>query len=266
MPYLLTRPDALVNILDVFGWEPEIPPSPWLASMLAIGRASTDPPGIGRALTPEQQAQLPTVVRAAKPRSKGIPDVLHVHAPVISRRLRTIIEELEPGRHDFYPIRIECNGSRKEIGEYFILHLRQFPDVIDFENTLFVSPEGASGEHRYGLEAAKPTHFHMAKIVWKKRVPTEHDGHLIAFKPGALDGLHLWRGTVGLYEDRWEVARGTPKYPELTMYHDPLEDLVFASDELVSRMKQEKIFGWDARKIIEKPPGWYYEARGTLVL
>jgi hypothetical protein len=266
MPYLLTRPEALVNILDVFGWEPEIPPSPWLASMLAIGRASTDPPGIARRLTPEQQTQLPTVVHAGKPRSKGVPDVIHVHAPIVSRRLRAIIEELEPGRHDFYPIRIECNGSRKEIGEYFILHLRQFPDVIDFENTLFVSKEGGRGDHRYGLEAAMKNRFRIMNIIWKKPASGQAAGHLIAFKPGALEGLHLWRGTVGPFENRWEVTRGTPKYPELTMYHDPLEDLVFASDELVSRMKQEKIFGWDARKIIEKPPGWYYEARGTLVL
>lgn len=264
MPYLLTRPDALVNILDVFGWEPEIPPSPWLPSMLDTGRALTDSPGIGRALTHEQQAQLPTVVRAAKPRSKGIPDVIHVHAPIVSHRLRAILEELEPGRHDFYPIRIECSGSRKETGEYFILHLRQFPDVIDFDNTLFVSKEGGRGEHRYGLDAAKKNHFRIMNIIWK--ASGRDDGALIAFKPGALEGLHLWRGTVGPYEDRWETIQGSRKYHHLTMYHDPLSQLVFASDELVSRMKQNKLFGWDARKIIAKPPGWYYEARGTLVL
>jgi len=260
MPYELRSKYTKRHSIPVIGTEPEIEPTPWLASLLRTGRIATDKPDMHTGLTDEMRAQLPSILRVKK-RGGSIPDILH--GLFISPRMKEKLEELEPGRHGFFPIQVKSDNDKKDFGQYFQLHLHHKPDVIDFEHTLFYRPDPEGGP-QYGLDGASDSSDYTPKTVyWNGPRPRGKEGPLIAFKPGALDGLHLWRGTVGPYVDRWVVvpAGKSIKYPELTFFRDPLSRKIYCSDEFANFLKTEKILGWEAIKILEKPPGWFFEAR-----
>lgn len=264
MPYQLSPKLTKRDSVPVIGHEPEIEPSPWLSYLLSNGKFSTDKPGSRSELTDEIRAQLPHTLRIRQ-RAGSVPDILHMGSaePIVSPRVKEKLEQLEPGRHNFFPIQVKSDNDKKDFGQHFMLHVHHMPDVIDFEHTLFYRPEPQGGPQYSMAGASDSSDYQPTTVYWNGPRPRGKYGPLIAFKPGALDGVHLWRGTVGPYEERWEIVPPgkSIKYPQLTFYNDPLSSKIYCSDEFIEFLKTEKIRGWEATKILEKPPGWFFEAR-----
>ena len=76
--------------------------------------------------TPEERDAIPRTLRIGRPKGKELPAIL-VWLPgpfIVCPRLRDILEELEPGRHDFLPVAIkterEFQGATDH-GPYYLI-------------------------------------------------------------------------------------------------------------------------------------------------
>ncbi len=252
MPYLISDFSTVpgTQIPRIVSIEPELPIGPDLQMMLTDGRMYWENYGEHTPIDPEMQKRLPKEVRIEKPRGRmtAPPDMFDLGRYfVVSPKMKAKLEELEPGRHDFFAVNFSRDNGKEDYGDYYILYLHQRPDVIDLDNTLFNLRNPETG----GKAAQKAGN--LIPLPVPGRV---HGNFLVMFKPGALEGLHLWRGTVG---PDWQIVRDAPKSPNGKIYKDALARHVFVSDELAAFMKAEKITGVRPRKIVEKTPSWYFE-------
>ena len=266
MPYLIKTAGIFggQEVIQCTGTEPIVEPSPWLYLMLSSGRSLFDQPGEQMPLTDKLRALVPHTVYVKRPSSKGVPDIFNWDFPVVSERFMAKLEELEPGAHEFFPVTVKRDDGSQTFGRWYILYLRQMPDIIDHDNTLYSG--GLEQEPGPGAESGVASRFHFKRVIDIKRGSDELSKSLINFKPGGLEGRHLWRGTVGdakLYETR-EAGHN---FDGQTFYIDPLCDTIFASDELGQFIKDENIRGWDPKKILQKPVAWFFEqkAKGLVV-
>ncbi len=59
----------------------------------------------------------------------------------VSERVKSIIEALEPGLHDFIPINVLKHGSKKHVPyQYYLLHTSRVIDAVVFEESKFSGP------------------------------------------------------------------------------------------------------------------------------
>ena len=177
----------------------------------------------GGEITKEMIPQLPSILRMGKDPDDDISCIIPVFSFgggfAICQALKDIIEDLEPGVHQFFPMTITGLQSEADIGRYYLLHVTQKLDAIIYDKTAFAIKE------RFGLEAAKKAGFML--------VPDRGPKYPCTLKKDVIAGKHLWRGTVG----------------DKCLYRDGFDDLVgiyFCSDELAAAMRKRKILGcWD---------------------
>lgn len=244
--------------IPAYGFEPEIERGPEFpknvfCSILSFGRARFDVPGTKTEFVEEMRALLPAAVLVEDPYTKGVPDFFAApRGYVFSRVLMEKLQELEPGVHRFFPIRVKLRRTGEDMGEHFLLYLDSKPDIIDHDRTLYGQRAPATG-----AEAGQRVGFGFKQVRFRSRPNEDWDSPLINFKPGGTDGRHFWRGTVG--DVKWHRVDHFPS--GATDYSDPLDTNLFASDELQEFYETEKLSGWDAQQIIEKSPSWYFEQR-----
>ncbi len=172
---------------------------------------------LGKPLTPELRAAIPGVLRVTELQGGGIPGVIgwSIGPFVICQRLRDILEELEPGRHDFFPLELrgfKQGAQEKKYGTYYLIIGLVGVDAVVVEQTTFIKGFGREGYER-------SPHFDHEKTA-----VCTLDARIIA-------GHHFWT----LPRDFGK----TPDHPDrsVTGY--------FCSDELWSRIEQENIEGWE---------------------
>lgn len=108
-----------------------------------------------------------------KPRTPNVPDMAYRSGVwFVSPAVRGVIEDLEPGGHDFYKVNI-LNRKTKTDETFFILRIGQAVDSVVVEETKFESGIGWAGYERNPL----PSQFGP-----------------IALRKASIAGKHLWRG------------------------------------------------------------------------
>ncbi len=256
MVYWIHQEFTGASNMPVIGFEPEIEigpefPKNVFCSLLSYGRALTDAPGMQTEFVEEMKALLPTSILVGKPGKRGVPDFFEAtYGYVVSRRLVEKLEQLEPSAHRFFPIQVKRHDTGEILGEHFLLYLVQNPDIIDHERTLYGELAPATG-----AKAGKQVSFRFKQIRFRDRPDEQWDSPLINFKSSGLEGLHLWRGTVG--DAKWHHVDRAPS--GTANYSDPLCKELFVSDELQTIFAAEKFFGWDARYVLQDPPSWFFE-------
>jgi len=135
------------------------------------------PVTLGHELTQEQKDQIPRLLLVDKPKTAELPDVLGwaLGPWIVSPRLRSKIESLETGVHEFIPIEVKQSDESRQFGVYYLILFTQALDAVVFEETHF-----ATG---LGLEAAKASNYFI-----DRRGPC-------TLYAKAISGRHLWRGT-----------------------------------------------------------------------
>lgn len=154
-------------------------------------------------------------------RNRDIPDVFGGDSGPwhVSERAKAIIEELEPGVHNFIPINVLKYGSKKHVPyQFYIFHTSRVIDAVIFEETNFTG--GLTGS-----EARKNPYTNLSFFNFKCTL----------FGSKTKD-MHLWRQGVG------KVPGGG----------DPLWAYHFASNELVSKLRGIGAEGWDFFECIVK--------------
>ncbi|WLH48398.1 imm11 family protein [Pseudomonas beijingensis] len=172
---------------------------------------------LGLPLTSELRAAIPGILRVTELKGGGIPGILGwgIGPFFICQHLRDILEELEPGRHDFFPIEVRSfrpGADEKIFGTYYLILGLVSVDAVVVEQTTFTKGFGREGYER----SARFDHEKSAVCTLDARV---------------IEGHHFWR----LPSDFGQ----TPDHPDrsITGY--------FCSDELWNRITQEHIEGWD---------------------
>ncbi|QUS55814.1 imm11 family protein [Pseudovibrio brasiliensis] len=236
-------------------FEPPLTPQKELRTMLSKGRNRFDKPGEQMAMDAARLAEMPHTLYLKEADKRGLPDIISGPGGsiVVSERLKDKLEELEQGRHGFYPVVIKQKGTEKVYGTGHILYLHQKLDIIDHDNTLYVGAKNYDGP-RYGggEDRAASNHFELRSVTSPGKQLYTCDAYLIHFKPGSLEGHHLWRGTVG----KPEYFESSTYHPNPTTYIDPLARTIFISDELARWILAEKIIGWDLFPILDKHVDW----------
>ena len=147
---------------DAPGWEEKVPDLDRQADINGIflrGKERVDP------------AEVPDTVRLLK-KSKRLPDGFKVYAAmlVVTGEVKAVIEELDPGRHQFVPIRVtERDGTPIE-KDWHVLVITHRQDSLVPEQS----------ELKYDGRSWGPTYYWL-------RGP-----EMVAFDPARLDDSHLW--------------------------------------------------------------------------
>ena len=95
----------------------------------------------------------------------------------VSHRLRTLIETLEPGRHQFCPVKITLRSGGEHPVAYFTMRVLTQLDAFDKENS-------------------DPSCWEKSVRIIKIATPKEHSAHGIALSRSVIAGHHIWRGLV----------------------------------------------------------------------
>ena len=253
MPYIVNNlaREGKQHVIKCMGAEPVVEPTPWLSAMLTLGRSDFDKPGEQMPLTEEMRAQLPHTVRVGKPPKQGVPDIFECSGLgyFVSERLKTKLEELEPGAHEFFPVTVKRDDDSETFGVWYIIYLHQKPDIIDHDQTLYAGEIGR--DIGPGAERGMACNFGFKNVIDSKTAHREVGRPLVNFKPGGLTGRHLWRGTVG--SPQYFESSPAGRYPGHTVYEDHLGRKIFVSDELAQFFEDESITGWKLVKVIEEP-------------
>ena len=122
----------------------------------------------------------------------------------IDEEVRNLIEGLEPGRHNFIPIRVRLKDAMTDERPFYLLHVTTaLRGSIIIEKTRFADGIGKTDITGGGqLSASGP----------------------IVLKSSMIEGHHLWRGGIGKYGGGG----------------DPFAFDYFCSDEFFERMKPHK--------------------------
>ncbi|OLF53564.1 hypothetical protein BTN82_16020 [Pseudomonas chlororaphis] len=175
---------------------------------------------MGDPLSPESRAAIPRVLRVTERQGGGIPAVIgwDIGPFLVSPRLRDILEELEPGRHDFVPIEVrsETRGPDEVFyGMYYLMVELIGLDAVVIEQTSFIKGVGQEGYEQTA------------------RFDPEASG-TCALDARVIEGHHFWK----LPRDFGKTA----KHP------DRLVTGYFCSDELWARIEEERLDGWEVQK------------------
>lgn len=176
--------------------------------------------GLGEQLTPELRDAIPGILRVTEFEEGGIPEIIgwNIGPYVISQRLRDILEELEPGRHDFFPIEVrnfEQGSNEKKYGTYYLIIGLVSLDAVVVEQTAFTKGFGREGYER------------SARFDCEGSAVCTLDARII-------EGHHLWT----LPRNFGQTAEHPDRH--VTGY--------FCSDELWNRIEEERITGWEIIK------------------
>ena len=128
----------------------------------------------------------------------------------VNQRVRDVIEEFEPGIHQFIPTTVlKKDGTPFNDDNYFILNIRQVVDAIIIEKSDVYKKEG--------------THFDTGEYFYRLLPDPSLTFFMIQFDNTLISGKHLWRGK------------------------NHLPTRTFCSDELLKRFDEEGFKRWDTR-------------------
>lgn len=162
--------------------------------------------------------KIPRVLRVdERPVTGGIPSIIgwNIGPFLICQKLKDIIEELEPGRHDFLSIDlkgIDRNIDEIDYGTYYLIVCPVFLESILIEKTRFTKGMG-----EVGREAS------AGAISSRDNSPCVLDGNVIA-------GHHFWRQSPSIARTKNNPGRRGVVY--------------FCSDVLQERITSEGMDGW----------------------
>jgi hypothetical protein len=162
-------------------------------------------------LTPEERIAVPRVLRIGRPGRHGVPSVLgwNIGPFLVSPRVRELLDELEPGTHDYIPIAIRTEHDYKGTTEHGTYNLILPPPCLDA--VVIEQTEFRKGIGYKGFEGSDG---------WISNFSDDP----CVLRGDVIDGHHLWR-----LSER---------------FHAPY----VCSDELWKRIKAEKLIGWMAKK------------------
>ncbi|WP_330208325.1 imm11 family protein [Pseudomonas sp. Z13] len=175
---------------------------------------------MGDQLTRELRAAIPRVLRVTELEGGGVPQIIgwNIGPFLICQRLRDILEELEPGRHDFFPLEVRSfkqDADEKTYGTYYLIIGLVGLDAVVVEKTTFTKGAGREGYER----SARFDHDKSAVCTLDARI---------------IEGHHFWK---------------LPRSFGQTVNHpDRLVTGYFCSDRLWSRIEEEHMTGWDIIK------------------
>jgi len=95
----------------------------------------------------------------------------------VSHRLRSLIEGLEPGRHQFRPIKITLPSGEDHAVAYFTMRILSQFDAFD-------------------KDKSDPACWEKSVRILKITAPKEHHAHGIALSRSIIADHHIWRGLV----------------------------------------------------------------------
>ncbi|MBL4787243.1 MAG: hypothetical protein JKY49_17680 [Cohaesibacteraceae bacterium] len=234
--------------------EPDMALTPWLSSILMTGRSMFDRPHERTKIEGKILEEMPLRIFLSNYPKSGVPDILDFgYGWMVSKRVQTKLQDLEPSAHEFYPVDVMHNKTGDTICVSYLLNLHQKPDIIDHCKTLYLDELGK--DQGFGIEAACRSRFEFYRTTNKSDKSDTFDQLLVNFKKDGKNGRHLWRGTVGdgsLFEK--DVS---DKYSNRDVYDDPLCHNIFSSDEFAEFIFTNDITGWIPVKILEETPEWY---------
>lgn len=175
---------------------------------------------MGGDITSEMRASIPRVVRVTELKDGGVPEIIawDIGPFIVCERLRDILEELEPGRHDFLPVEVrsEARGAQeKSYGTYYLIVGLVSLNAVVIEQTAFTKGFGREG---YELSA---------RFDPEDSGPCVLDARVIA-------GHHFWQ----LPAD----------YGQTQTHPDRFITGFFCSNELWKRIEAEGMRGLEIRK------------------
>ena len=105
---------------------------------------------------------------------KYLPDIFTIAALwVVSEDFKRVVEALEPGVHQFFPIALQRKDGESTEKQYYLLNICQHAGGLDLERT--------------------DTYWRDAPITHKP-IQIVRPGGKIVLRKAAIEGLHLWRG------------------------------------------------------------------------
>ncbi len=159
----------------------------------------------------ELLADLPNIIKVTQSKHKTFPDVGQsgeYSCTVYSRAAKSVIESLDPGVHQFFPIAKTVNRRNEEIdAPYFIGVISPLPNAIDANRS--------------------PVHFTRVSPQSDLEVLTitqgqKAEGKTMTLKSEIIVGRHIWGGAQGM-----------------------LDNYNFCSDKFFERWTSEKLQGLD---------------------
>jgi hypothetical protein len=163
-------------------------------------------------LTAEERESIPKLLIVGRTGSGKVPDILGwMLGPFfVSRLVREIIEELEPGIHVFHPITVKAKDGKPIAGSseltYFTILQPPPLECVDIDRTSW-------GDGGVGMSA-----FQNYKRL------SIGDDKVVTLRRSVIEGRHFWRGA------------------------EPFDNYFFCSDELKKRLQKEKVRGWQFEK------------------
>lgn len=127
---------------------------------------------------------LPKRYTLAKP-YKALGDIIFLGAGIaISARLRALIEELEPHRHQIWPVEMVLPSGEPYPTEYFMLRVLTVLDAWD-------------------REQSDPDCWEKGRRIMTIAPLKEKNAHGIALKRSVIGDHHIWRGFVSPESGIW---------------------------------------------------------------
>lgn len=109
-------------------------------------------------------------------RYSSLADLINLSAGIaVSAPLRDLIEKLEPGKHQLWPVELVYHSGEPYPGEYSMLRVLSQLDAFD-------------------KERSDPSCWERPVRVVKITDPKESHAHGIALSQSVVAGHHLWRG------------------------------------------------------------------------
>lgn len=181
-----------------------------------------------RALSSEERAAIPRTLIIGTRGKGAVPAIIgwSVGPFLVCQRLRDLLEELEPGRHDFVPIKINSKtpiSGKTDHGIYFLILFPPRLDAVVIDETAFTKGFG-----REGFEKSAGHIF-------------DDDEKPCVLEGSVIEGHHLWQLPENFGHD--------PDYPGSGY------NAYFCSDELWRRIEAGSLDGWDTKKrcIVKQP-------------
>ena len=109
---------------------------------------------------------------------QSLADLIELGAGIaVTGRLRDLIERLEPGRHQFWPVEIIQRSGEAYPSAYFFLRVLSQLDAFE-------------------KEKSDPTCWKKSLQILKIAPPKEENARGIALSRNVIAGHHIWRGFV----------------------------------------------------------------------
>lgn len=114
-----------------------------------------------------------------------LPEVFRMQCIAVSERFRTLVEQFEPGMHQFIPVEVYKSAKSKPVATYYWFNVCCRLDSLDREKTTYALETNSDGEEWWTRIDVPDVSYADAKIVISRQ---KTQGHHLWYDPRLRQG------------------------------------------------------------------------------